>query len=406
MQCINCSTENDQSSKYCKECGHRFKSVLVSAHSTNPSEAIQIGELIYAAYKHKDAGRMDEAISSCEGAILLNPGNSSAHALLSSLFELNGDLTSAVNEFEKVVELTPDSDIDLKKLAELRQMQVSAKSKTLSFSALYVKYRSYLPHIAAVVSFGVVLVAILFVLRGNPTQSTNGTPSNSNVTPFSSEPVQPSSMSAQMQIQQQGAASRENVTAQQVPQAASTASHTNLPEQGVQGAPPILSQFNTVTAKPAQSQPSVPKPQASALPVNQSPAIMPVVEPTHQPTPKPAITPVETPAITPVMNPSAANSALNRVYVNPEEKAIQYQTQGKYQNAISSYRDALLQTKDKGRILQQIGMCYQRLGERDLAVDSYNKAIRAFHSQASAGRDPSEVDRNIKACENAIKVNK
>ncbi|MCL6629622.1 MAG: zinc ribbon domain-containing protein, partial [Armatimonadetes bacterium] len=85
MQCANCGIINDPDSRYCKRCGHML--VANSHRSLTPEEHIKIGELIYAAYKHKEVGEIESAILACQGALVLNDSNASAHSLLGSLYE-------------------------------------------------------------------------------------------------------------------------------------------------------------------------------------------------------------------------------------------------------------------------------------------------------------------------------
>jgi len=92
--------------------------------------------------------------------------------------------------------------------------------------------------------------------------------------------------------------------------------------------------------------------------------------------------------------------------VDPEKKAVQLQRDGKYEEAISAYKEALNRTSDSGRIHQQIALCNQRLGKHSAAVNSYNQAIRSYRDQLAAGRDAAEVQRNIRACEAGIAVSK
>src|SRR5665647_2490011 len=99
--------------------------------------------------------------------------------------------------------------------------------------------------------------------------------------------------------------------------------------------------------------------------------ITPIIE-----QPKPIVRQSNPPIPAPAPKPKPAPQA-----ADPEERAMQYQGAGKYQEAISAYREALSRTSDSGRIHQQIALCYQRLGQKDQAVSSYRSAIRSYRDQ-------------------------
>jgi tetratricopeptide (TPR) repeat protein len=118
---------------------------------------------------------------------------------------------------------------------------------------------------------------------------------------------------------------------------------------------------------------------------------------------EPAVT--RQPSITPVVRKQPAPQ-VTQPAGDPEQRALQLQRQGKYQEAVSAYREALNQTSDSGRVYQQIALCYQRLNQHDMAIDNYNRAIRSYKDQLAAGRDSAEVQRNIRSCEAGIQVSR
>ena len=79
---------------------------------------------------------------------------------------------------------------------------------------------------------------------------------------------------------------------------------------------------------------------------------------------------------------------------------------GKYDEAIGAYREALNQTSDPGRVYQNMARSYQRKGDHDAAINSYNQAIKAYRDQLSSGRSRSEVENGIRACEAGIEVSR
>jgi Tfp pilus assembly protein PilF len=83
---------------------------------------------------------------------------------------------------------------------------------------------------------------------------------------------------------------------------------------------------------------------------------------------------------------------------------MQYQKAGQYREAISSWKQAMNSGADSGRVQQQIGHCYQKLGRNSEAVESYKQAISIYKGQQADGRNPNDVQRNIRSCEAAIRI--
>lgn len=81
------------------------------------------------------------------------------------------------------------------------------------------------------------------------------------------------------------------------------------------------------------------------------------------------------------------------------------QSRNQYKQAISAYIKALDgAADDAGAIHQQIGLCYQRLDEKDSAISHYNSAIAAYKQQVSGGHNVDSANRGIRACEAGIKA--
>jgi len=406
MLCSNCNTENMPESKFCRECGQKLDVVDVKS-ITDSDETVRVGELVYAAYKHKEAGRTEDALAACQAALVLNPRSASGHALLGSLYEQMGDLDKAISSYETVVELNPDSRADKIYLAALRKRH----SETGSFAAsvkIYSKFKPFLAYAAAVLTF-VVAIGAINVIRRSAGSDGKTAPSltSSNAKPAIVRQIDPIA-----EVPVSAASLREQKSGFQ--QAGNPGASGSI-VQTSQGVPPIMHKPNGMTTTSAVGQETSPDktvdrkaavPVVSAVSKDSAPVIVPVTD-NHASSKwdsTPVITPVESPpVITPVemVNPMPVRSR-----GSSEEQAIQAQRDGRYHEAIVNYRDTLAHTRDKGRIYQQIGMCYQRMGQHDLAVDNYQRAIGALKSQIAAGRDPVEAERNIKACERAIDVNR
>lgn len=417
MECKYCGAINDPGSKTCVLCGRTLEApqeleLLApeaeapepekpaepkGPRTLSPEEHIRIGELIYAAYKNKEAGAVEDAILACQGALALNDASAPTHALLGALYESKGDIPSAIFEYEKVEKLDPGNVANKQKLEALRTTPIAppqpAKRK---IPVRLARLLPYVPYAAFVLVFLAVLALLLTVIGKNSggtsarggSEDVGGVPqTTSPVQPYSTQPVYPQGQQSEVRTQPflgPGQVQSPQNPAQQTP------AQTTPPSQpkpfNMQSAlpkPPVMAGPRPINEYPSAPLPS-PKPAQY-----QPPVITPVIEPTKPPVspPKPRPTP-----------PPAQSAA------DPEERAVQLQGDGKYQEAVSAYREALNRTSDSGRIYQQIAMCYQRLGQRDQAVQNYKSAIRSYRDQLSAGRDPSEVQRNIRSCEAGIEV--
>lgn len=81
----------------------------------------RLTKLLDMAFWHNQAGNIDAAILACEAALMIQPNSTTAHSLLGSLYEKKGDDAKAIQHFEAVVRLNPDSAADAAKLDQIRR---------------------------------------------------------------------------------------------------------------------------------------------------------------------------------------------------------------------------------------------------------------------------------------------
>ncbi|MBP6963138.1 MAG: tetratricopeptide repeat protein [Armatimonadetes bacterium] len=403
MRCSKCGTANDSANKFCKECGQKLSDPGVAKELT-PDEHLKVGEFVYLAYRESDAGHVENAIAACQGALAINEDNPAIHALLGSLYARMGDLARAIYEYERVVALNPGSLEDRRKLEQLRvQLLMPAPivkpprpAIRLADLKWFKQHRDKLPWVAAALAFLIVVAIGSAAIRGSrtrdasprDTQAQNGAPDNripGQPLPYGPGAyTPPAGQAAEPPTAGRGQTDRQAVTAPAVP--------TTRP--GIPSVP--LPGTNT--------RPNSPVRQPSA-PTQERPAITPIIRPSGGGTGTSTSTTNAARPRTPVIRP-APDSVAAQPSVSPEERGRQLHREGKYDEAISSYREALNQTSDAGRVYQQIAMSYQRKGDHTLAIDSYNRAIRSFRDQLNTGRDKAEVERNIRACEAGIEVSR
>ena len=84
--------------------------------------------------------------------------------------------------------------------------------------------------------------------------------------------------------------------------------------------------------------------------------------------------------------------------------ALQAQVQGKYRQAVRDYLKALDGAGDDAALIhQQVGVCYQRLDEKESAITHYNDAITEFKRQIASGKNVETAQSGIRFCEASIR---
>lgn len=129
MFCNDCGTRNSVDSKYCKECGSKvndgYRTMMLTVEDLSAVEDDQsqqrLTRLLDMAFWHNEAGHTDAAIRASEAALKIHPLCTTAHSLLGTLYEKKGDEHKAIEHFEEVVRLNPDSEADVAKLEQVRQ---------------------------------------------------------------------------------------------------------------------------------------------------------------------------------------------------------------------------------------------------------------------------------------------
>jgi tetratricopeptide (TPR) repeat protein len=114
VSCRQCATLNTLDSAYCRKCG-----VALPAEDIAESQA-KLDALVAEGVTSFNEGRTDEALAIAERALDSNPTMVLALSLASDVFVRRGDLATALDYADKVVELNPDSDLDRIRRNQLR----------------------------------------------------------------------------------------------------------------------------------------------------------------------------------------------------------------------------------------------------------------------------------------------
>src|SRR5688572_17391000 len=115
VACSQCLVPNSLDSHFCKGCG-----AALAAEDLSVAQQ-KVNDLVADGYRIFNEGRTDEARLIAETTLHDEPNSSSALSLRGMCHERAGELALALECFEKVVDLNPDSPLDKIKVTHLRQ---------------------------------------------------------------------------------------------------------------------------------------------------------------------------------------------------------------------------------------------------------------------------------------------
>jgi len=114
--CTHCQAKNSIDSAFCKSCGREVSELdREQARQEN-------SKLIAEGYSLLAEGRTEEAELVARAGIEADARAAGAHSLLGMCYERQDDIVSALECYERVVELNPDSSLDKIKVTQLRNV--------------------------------------------------------------------------------------------------------------------------------------------------------------------------------------------------------------------------------------------------------------------------------------------
>jgi tetratricopeptide (TPR) repeat protein len=114
VACPKCVVNNTLDSAFCKKCG------AVLPISIIEEEQEKLKEIVTKGMESYQTGNLDEAMAIADHSIITNPSYGEAYALKGLIHERKGAYAEALDAYETVVALNPDSTIDKIKLNQLR----------------------------------------------------------------------------------------------------------------------------------------------------------------------------------------------------------------------------------------------------------------------------------------------
>ncbi len=114
VACPKCVINNTLDSAFCKKCG------AVLPISMIEEEQEKLREIVTKGMESYQTGNLEEAMAIADHSILTNPSYGEAYALKGLVHERKAAYAEALDAYETVVALNPDSTIDKIKLNQLR----------------------------------------------------------------------------------------------------------------------------------------------------------------------------------------------------------------------------------------------------------------------------------------------
>ena len=412
VTCKSCQTKNSLDSRFCRNCGVGLPEDEIKV------EREQLDLLLAEGYKKLSAGETEEAALIASAAIVSDPSSASAMSLLAMTHERRGEMAEALECYERVLEINPDSALDKIRITQLRTtLAAHAKAKPAPD-----RRTALVGALAAVIFVSCLGGAIAMMNQGKP----SGT-------------VASKETASANQMLEEGF-TNPNVAAAN-PNAANNAA-------GNQGTQPPNNNPNNAGNGAAGNNSSAPGPIASN-PGNRLPdiSVPPVrIEPTGPINPNPTgnqnnttgnqgngsnstntsggnrgndgidpkiddgskpaepAKPKDDPGVIEIKRSGGGGPNLGgstdvdrpNDSANLLKQAREQFQLGRFDGAASLYERAVKNGASGGSVHQRFGQCYEKLGRKADAIASYNRAVQAYEaSQNAAG---------LESCRQALKI--
>jgi tetratricopeptide (TPR) repeat protein len=369
------------------------------------------------AFWHNEVGNIPGAVLACEAALKVDPNSTSALSLLGCLYEKQGKDDKAIEAFEHVVKLNPDSVADYEKLEHLlRGIRDKAVTPSLMHRltppVLLTATRKYpsLPLIAAIS-----VVAILLLTGITAVWNHFQTPKPAAATPASTNSTtDPTLLGLSNNLPETQSFS--GVTQNPVPPAVTPPQYRDTSNaQQVQDRSPRAQDYapdNNYRGNRPDNQNTAPMPSYQAVqPLVVPPSIVPnhhVVEVNAPPQNQHVVE----------VNPSSQGSGSgggsnDNGAPAPPPSHIFVTIHGDNNSSGSGSstpvpsdgaQHGITLREDAGASLQQKGLNLEGIGSYKAASAAFQSAIAAYQQDIANGRSAEEAKRGIEACKVSIEI--
>lgn len=406
VRCDNCDTPNSLDSRFCKACG---KELTDDARRAGQE---QLERLISEGYRLLNEDRADEASLLADSILANDPDCAQALSLKGSSLERQGDLVAALEAFERVVELCPDSAIDRVKVTHLRK-ELAERAVP---SGEPDRRRALMMAAGAaivVVACGGIVAALM--ARGEPAGKADGLVASRESGPRV-EAFGPVAQAQPLNAREQpaqGAPNGQPQTGQAPAQGAETAQRPAPPlDPGGVLPRPLpngeIGQVPPVSIPGLELKPENP-PRGAERSLDPPPSIeqpSKVEQPKSEPERDPGVYEIRVYTGSPRNlggGEPASEGDPNKLTALLRTARQQFQL-GQYAAAARTYEQALRAGGDPATIHQRLGQCYSSLGQKAEAIMAYTRAIQALEQRLAQNPRDEAARHAVEACRQALKV--
>lgn len=392
--CKHCSTKNGIESRFCKSCG------LELGDEDRDRARAELEQLVADGYSMLGQGRTEEAALVAEKVLEENPDFPEALSLLGMCHERNLDRIAALECYERVVELRPDSALDKIKVQQMRNA-ISREAKDAPKPNRTVALAGAAAAVILVASVGGIVATMITrpasasVVKAEEDANPTGAPFSAAQTSPRGEPTKQTPGIGDVPAVGEGPTGTSNSGGQGVPprvqgNAPSVLPNVNNTAVGnttIGGGEPSVDEGNVpfkvgdVRVEVPQGGATKPDPNEPGQEGNRTGGqAEPVKEDPNQG--------IEINVHKPSSNggggadANANEGGLTTLMKVAQDKFLL----GKYGEAATAYEKALRIGGDPGRIHQRLGQCYERLGRNADAIAAYSRAESALQSAVNGGR--------------------
>lgn len=438
MFCTQCGTKNPDDARFCRQCGQKVDAVQPvpldeSAFAILQRPEDRVDDLLVNAFRRSEHGDLDGAVHACLEALTIRPDSTSAHSLLGMMYEKRGEREKAITQFEKVLALNPGSIADREKLEQLRDSTTVLTPRHITSPRRLASPTLFeSPAGAAMAAIAVFLIVLMAggwaVWAKNRQQTSAATSVKSGPNNAAYPPIQLSRDTAANPLGPypniatgpqsgrsplSGGAAQAPAVQQPGERTANPAPRRRSTESDAGFVPPVrvnipspdrIEQPAASRIGSTESGNTIHLPDSSSASDSGQPPARTNPEP---PRPNPGkIEIIVTPGNTTGKAASTGSASDSSIDSRGRRAAAQQaQLRGDYRTAAREYLKALDGAgEDAATIHQQLGLCYQRLEDKDAAISHYNDAIAEYKRQIAAGKNTEAANRGVKACEAGIRA--
>ncbi|MBI5708578.1 MAG: tetratricopeptide repeat protein [Armatimonadetes bacterium] len=428
VTCTHCNTKNSIDSHFCKSCGKELEKAAIDQAQTD-----QAG-LVAEGYRKFNDGKVMEACLIAEAVLEEDPGSVAALSLKAMCREHEGQLAEALELFERVVSLKPDSALDKIKVTHLRSL-IAAKLQTAPPAPD--RRTAIIGALAAtvlVVSVGIALAG--FLNPGGEVASNSGKGGTDSQTPVNSSPpiqnpadpnaagASPGTANPSDGAQAPGGAGAPGTGGGAAPGPLTNpgdsppgiGDNSSVPPLGIGIRPDAgIGRGTDQGTRPnqgggggggANSNPGGGNSGGDSQPDGPDPVVGGGnARGGSSSTGKPAVYEINVSGSGGQGNSGGSTGGNDSMTADTLFRTGLRQFQlGDYQGAARNFQGALKAGADPGRTNQRLAQCYQNLGQTADAISAYTRAISALEGAIKSGKGSAGTQSALDACKAALQV--